>query len=638
MQPATDATVLGDFRDASFEGWRFFRRGQAFMVSVEGTDYEVAYTFGVDPLQQYLVRFPRGRLQAVSVAWDVRARRWFSLSPDVSPTDWLHWTRPGQCWNSMCADCHSTRVEKKYDAAADSFATTFSEVSVGCEACHGAGSRHLAWAASPTADASLGLVARPPSRGPEQVERCAVCHARRAQLADQGAPDRPLMDRYVPALLEPGLYHADGQILEEDFEYQSFLQSKMYAHGVACGDCHDVHSGALRAAGNALCTRCHDARRFDQVAHHGHSSGAGASCVACHMPSKRFMIVHTRRDHSLRVPQPEMTEAIGAPNACAADGCHAGQPAAWIASQYARLFGQRPRAREPHWGTLAAAGRRGDGSATGPLAAIASDSSRPAIVRASVIQLLGADSEPERAAFAAALAAPEPMLRYAAVSRFSPTDPERLAAAIAPLLADPIRAIRIAAATRSTELPPTVRSALPQAALEAALAETVDSLGYMSDLPSGPLHLGNLYASSGRLDDAERAYRRALEIDGRFTPAKLSLAQLAAAGHRLADAEATLRTVHADDPGFADAALDLGLVLAEDGKLDEAEAALRASLAADPTRASALYNLATLIAKRRPDEAVSLFRRAAALSPNEPRYASALAYALAQRVEVEKHK
>jgi tetratricopeptide (TPR) repeat protein len=634
MQPATEATVLGDFRDASFDlrgqRWRFFRRGRAFVISAQGPDgalhdYEVAYTFGVDPLQQYLVRFPRGRLQAVSVAWDARARRWFTLSPehDIPPTDWLHWTRGGQCWNSMCADCHSTSVAKGYDATTDTFATTFSEISVGCEACHGAGSHHVA---------SSGRVAlRPPSRGPEQVERCAVCHARRAQIADQGAPDRPLLDRYVPAVLEPGLYHADGQILEEDFEYQSFLQSKMYAHGVACSDCHDVHSGALRAADNSLCTRCHDARTFDQPGHHGHTAGAATSCVACHMPSQRFMVVHARRDHSLRVPQPHLTDAIGAPNACAAAGCHADRPATWIAAQYDRLFGQRPGALQPHWGTLVAAGRSGDASATGPLAAIASDPDRAAIVRATALELIDTDTEAGAAAFTAALSAPEPLLRYTAVSRFPATQPERLAAAIAPLLADPIRAVRIAAATRSTELPPALRSTLPQVALDSALAETVESLRYMSDLPSGPFHLGTLYASTGRAEDAEREYRRAITIDDRFTPAKLSLAQLEAARQRLPEAEAMLRTVRTDDPGFADAALALGLVLAEQGKLDEAEAALRASLAADPSQAPTLYNLATLIAKRRPAEAISLLHRAVALDPNEPRYASALAYALAQK-------
>jgi tetratricopeptide (TPR) repeat protein len=294
------------------------------------------------------------------------------------------------------------------------------------------------------------------------------------------------------------------------------------------------------------------------------------------MPSKRFMVVHERRDHSLRVPQPSLTEAIGA------------------------------------------------------LAAIASDASRPAIVRATALELLGGDTRAETAAFAAALAAPQPLLRYTAVSRFPSTEAAHLADAIAPLLVDPIRAVRIAAATRCTELPPAQRDALPRAAFEIALGETVESLRYMSDLPSGPFHLGNVYANIGRTDDAEREYRRAIAIDDRFPPAKVSLAQLAAAHQRAEEAEAVLRTVRTDDLGFAEAALDLGLLLAEQGKLDAAEAALRDSLAADPTRPSTLYNLAALIVKQHPGDAISMFRRAAELDPDEPRYASSLAYALAQ--------
>ena len=45
----------------------------------------------------------------------------------------------------MCSECHSTGVQKNYDANNDRFHTTWSEISVGCETCHGQGSRHVAW-------------------------------------------------------------------------------------------------------------------------------------------------------------------------------------------------------------------------------------------------------------------------------------------------------------------------------------------------------------------------------------------------------------------------------------------------------------------------------------------------------------
>jgi predicted CXXCH cytochrome family protein len=110
----------------------------------------------------------------------------------------------------------------------------------------------------------------------------------------------------LPALLEPGLYHADGQIDGEVHEYGSFLQSRMHAFGVACSNCHDPHSAKLRAEGNALCAQCHLPEKFDLAAHHHHLPGStGAQCVDCHMPTKNYMVVDARRDHSIRLPRPD---------------------------------------------------------------------------------------------------------------------------------------------------------------------------------------------------------------------------------------------------------------------------------------------------------------------------------------------
>jgi predicted CXXCH cytochrome family protein len=329
MQEAREDTVLGDFKNANFElrgkRWRFFRsKDGRFVVSAEGPDgalhdYDVDYTFGVEPLQQYLVSFPGGRQQALPVAWDSNKRRWFYLFPgkDIPPSDWLHWTRQGQNWNAMCADCHSTNVTKGYDPETDTFQTRWSELSVGCEACHGPGSLHADWARLSASKRDKakdhGLVthtANAPNHA--QVELCATCHSRRAQFADQGRPGAPLLDRYLPVLLSPGLFHADGQILDEDFEFQSFTQSKMFAKGVKCTNCHDAHSGEVYAQGNALCTRCHAASSYDGPAHHFHQvlvagkPNPGALCVSCHMPGKDYMVLDFRRDHSLRIPRPDL--------------------------------------------------------------------------------------------------------------------------------------------------------------------------------------------------------------------------------------------------------------------------------------------------------------------------------------------
>ena len=158
----------------------------------------------------------------------------------------------------------------------------------------------------------------------------------------------PFLDAYLPALLEPGLYHSDGQIDGEVYEYGSFLQSRMHAASVTCSDCHDPHSLKLRAEGNALCAQCHLPERFDLSAHHNHEPGsAGAQCVNCHMPTKTYMVVDARRDHSIRVPRPDLSISLGTPNACTP--CHADRPAQWAAEAVAGWY---PGGRQttPHYG------------------------------------------------------------------------------------------------------------------------------------------------------------------------------------------------------------------------------------------------------------------------------------------------
>ena len=352
MEKATPATVLGDFSGVSVENFgvvsTFSRAGDKFMVRTDGPDgalqdYEITYTFGIDPLQQYLIGFPDGRYQMLGLAWDTRPKdkggqRWFHLYPDekLQPGSLLHWTGRDQNWNYQCADCHTTDLKKNFDLSTNTFATTWASLGVTCEACHGPGSRHVAWAKTGSSAAPADKSALPdkavmgleawlkatdhgtwkmdPATGTArrteplvstELNACATCHSRRHLLAKGLAPDAPFLDAALPSLLVPGQYHADGQIDGEVFEYDSFLQSAMHKAGVVCSNCHEPHAAKLRAEGNSLCAQCHLPEKFDVTAHHKHSSGsAGAQCVNCHMPTKNYMVVHDRRDHSIRVPGP----------------------------------------------------------------------------------------------------------------------------------------------------------------------------------------------------------------------------------------------------------------------------------------------------------------------------------------------
>jgi len=256
----------------------------------------------VEPLQQYLVELPSGRLQALAVTWDARPKsaggqRWFRQYPDekIDFRDELHWTRRAQNWNFMCADCHSSQIVKGYDAGKDAFETRWNEIAVGCESCHGPGSAHVAWASSKPAnptkglsvqlderrgvtwsiDAATGNARRNRERTTErEIEVCAQCHARRAQIAEDYRPGHRFLDHYLPSLIAPRLYHADGQQRDEVFIWGSWLQSRMHRRGVTCSDCHDPHTQKLRAEGNALGGSCHAPGKYDAPSHHHHASGS----------------------------------------------------------------------------------------------------------------------------------------------------------------------------------------------------------------------------------------------------------------------------------------------------------------------------------------------------------------------------
>jgi len=638
MQLADPSTVLGDFSGVSLEHFgvvsTFTRRDDRYFVRTEGPDgalqdYEVAYTFGVRPLQQYLVRLPGGRLQALSLAWDARphaagGQRWFDLVPGerVPPGDVLHWTKPSHTWNAQCAECHSTNLRKGYDAATDTYATAWSDLDVGCEACHGPGSLHVAWAEAaakdplaPSTDAARGLVAglrraeparwvldpgaaiarrEPPRSEHAEVEACAPCHARRSTLHEGRLPSQPLLDTHRPALVEEGLYEDDGQMRDEVYNWGSFLQSPMYAAGVTCSDCHDPHSLELRVEADALCGRCHRPDVFATPAHHHHPpESSGARCVSCHTPARTYMVVDVRHDHSFRVPRPDLSVALGTPSTCT--DCHANRSARWAAERVAHWF-PSGRSGRPHYADALHAGRVGSADAVQRLADVAQDSREPAIVRASALARLAGQAGGGGAdAVLRAAAEPDPLLRLAALDAGARLDAPTRLSAFAPLLRDPLRAVRIEAGRLLADVPPAQWRAADRAALADALAEYRAAQLVRADLPDAHVNLGLLHARLGELDAARTEYETAIRLAPWFVPAHVNLA-------------------------------DLDRV---QGRNEEGVAALRRALELAPQQAEVHYALGlALVRVARRDEALSSLARAAELAPDEPRYALAWALAL----------
>jgi predicted CXXCH cytochrome family protein len=642
MQHATDQTVLGDFNDSSFDYFgvhsRFLRKDGKFLVETDGPDgklapFEVKYTFGVDPLQQYLIEFPDGRIQALSIAWDTRPRekggqRWLHIYPneEIKHDDILHWTKLNQNWNFMCAECHSTGVRKNYDAATNRFATSWAEISVGCETCHGQGSSHAAWARDQKSwwpfgkreDPNKGLLVRfderhgvswpiDPQTGTarrsnapvalrKEVETCGLCHARRASFHEDWVPGQWLSQTHVVEPLTRNTYHPDGQIrdVEEAYNYGPFKQSRMFAAGVTCTDCHEPHSAKLRVPGEGVCLQCHAADKYADVKHRHHAGVDPApSCISCHMPARTYMVVDRRHDHSIRIPRPDLSATLGTPNAC--NDCHTDKDSKWAAAAIEDWFGADRKGFQTY-GTAFHASRGDRLDAATLLAVVVADGNTPAVARAAALDELAPRVSPANInAARGALTDPDPMVRIGALDALEHLPAGQVWPWVSPLLADPVRGVRIRAASLLASVPTASQPPPDRDHFERAAAEFVDAQHANADRPEAHTTLGSFLARRGQSAAAEAEYRAALQLSPQYLAASINLA-------------------------------DLYRQLGRDG---DAETVLRGAIAASPREAAAHYALGlTLTRLKKPDAALSEFRQAVELEPDNARYVYVYAVAL----------
>ncbi|MFP3979500.1 tetratricopeptide repeat protein [Marinobacter sp. KMM 10035] len=656
MAHATEKAVLGNFENVKFHNagvtTTFFRRNDEFWVSTDGADgeladFKVSYTFGVYPLQQYLIEFPDGRMQALSIAWDARLKkeggqRWFHLYPDqrIESKDELHWTRSQQNWNYMCADCHSTNLRRNYDTHSNTYATTWSDISVACESCHGPGSAHVEWAkavdGAPSvpsmgltiplnerkgvvwvADAGAGTASRSsPMQNHREVETCAVCHSRRGSISTNPGPTGKLLDTHKPSLLVEGLYYADGQQEDEVYTYGSFLQSKMYAKGVTCSDCHDPHTAELRAPGNTLCAQCHTPAKFDTTAHtHHEPDSPGAQCVSCHMPTRDYMVVDPRRDHSLRIPRPDLSVKMGTPNAC--NDCHTKRGPEWAAATIENWFGPDRKGFQI-WGPIFDAARKGQAYTIEGLERLFSNPEMPGIVRATALTEMR--RFPGGTLFAAineGLYDDDSLVRVAALDALTDYPP---AARIAALRASTSGVPAVSAAAGRALAPVDFGSLSVQerAAVELSFMNYETTQSAVSERPEAHLNLGLFHAERGDAVSSEAEYRLAIQRDPQFAPAYANLADLYRATNRDVQAERILEaglTAVPDNPSLLHS---LGLMRIRQGRQSDALEFLARShkLAPDP-RFAYIYAVA-LRSYNQPEQALRILDAALAVNPNDP--------------------
>lgn len=692
MLPATPENVVADFNDVavSYGGvrTRFIRRGDEFFIHTDGPDgqsaeFPVRYTFGITPLQQFLLPLDGGRLQAFPIAWDSRSeeaggQRWFHLYPDDvhAPGGRLHWTGADMNWNHMCAECHSTDLIKAYDAEQRAYRTSYAEVNVACESCHGPGAKHVAWASmmsdgrlagngtsqgglpshagmssrrnaptqaigslqgstrtqaigSSTATVDepvMGLMVqfneragvawnldtqgRPvrstPRAAQQEIDTCARCHSRRGRLAQAVEPGADTEQSHRLALLEEGLYHVDGQVDDEVYVLGSFLQSRMYAAGVTCSDCHDPHSLKLRAPDDEMCLSCHRGQSLDAPAHHHHpKESAGARCVNCHMPVKTFMQVDARHDHSFRIPRPDLSVEFGVPNACTA--CHTERDAGWAAARVVEWYGETRNPGLQNWAETFFRARQGNPDAVPDLLALAGDADQPAIARATAARALGDWLSPKVVdALTALSTVSDARIRRAAVGALGGSPLADRAAAMAPALADPVTSVRVTAmhalrigglAATSTPQAPALQALaqiLGANTAQQAFADYAQALAIDADRPEGQIALALDALAIGDTEAATSAYREALRIE----------------------------------PGHPVALVNLADLMRRDGRDAAAGALFEAYLQPEPDPAVAHAYGLWLVRGGQTDAALKFLRFAAESAPEQPRYAYVFAVAL----------
>ncbi|MBU2886175.1 tetratricopeptide repeat protein [Gilvimarinus agarilyticus] len=637
MKPATPEYVLGDFGDVTVDHYgdksRFFRRDDTFLVETTNAKgdtevFEIAYTFGVEPLQQYLIAFPDGRLQALSLSWDSRpesegGQRWFHLYPDerIPHDDALHWTGTYFNWNSRCAHCHSTNLEKNYDEKTNSYDTRWSEINVACEACHGPGQSHVEWAKNNTGAAAhqhLGFnrsisavnqwlhsadrdtaqttaAVTPDLNG--QLSTCGSCHSRRMLIDD---PDKPghFFDKHQIESLTPPLYHSGGQIRDEVYVMGSFLQSKMYQKGVVCSNCHEPHSLKLRAEGNAVCAQCHKPSVFDTEKHHHHPpASSGAQCANCHMPETTYMVVDPRRDHSIRIPRPDLSVGHDTPNACTQ--CHQDQTNVWAANAMEKWLQASNKTLPPHYGEALAVGHSGAVPAQQLLSQLANNAEQPGIVRGTALSLLSGqyDSQALKAA-RANLGDEDPLVRLGAVRVLAMLPIEQRIGDLLPMLSDPRRVVRLEATRLLHEVEDQQLNKEQLSVLKRARQEYLAVLKHHADTPSGQVNLSQYHVARGQYDSAEKALQKALVLAPYNLPATMGLADLYRVRGQDAKGEPLLRAFIKHNAEIAGIHHSLGLLLIRQKRYEDGVVALARAAELEPNNIRFGYVYAVALTSR----------------------------------------
>jgi tetratricopeptide (TPR) repeat protein len=360
-------------------------------------------------------------------------------------------------------------------------------------------------------------------------------------------------------------------MLDEVYNYGSFKQSKMFAAGVTCSDCHEPHSAKLRFSGDGVCHQCHALNKYGVEGHHGHKV-TSATCVSCHMPTRTYMVIDPRHDHGFRVPRPDLSVKFGTQNAC--NNCHVDKSPEWAASAIEHWHGPNRKGFQSYAPALDAAWT-GRGDAASLLAKIAADRSAPAIARASALtELSSRVTASNTALLRSGLSDPDPMVRIGALDMLEGVATAQRWPLASFLLEDAVQGVRVRAAAVLAGVEMSRLSASDRDLFDRAAKEFVAAMRFNADRPESRAMLGSFYLQRGAMADAETELRAALRLSAQFAPAAINLADLYRRLGRDGDGEAVLRAALAQGSQDAGVHHALGLTLVRLGRREDAIAEL----------------------------------------------------------------
>ena len=597
MNIADSTTVLANFNNVTFTHKNvtstFFKNGNDYFVNTEGpdgkyNDYKIEYTFGHTPLQQYIVKFPDGAYQCLLTAWDSVTQKWFHLQPDleIKHDEWLHWTKGSMRWNSMCADCHSTNLQKNFDSEINTYNTKYSEINVSCEACHGPAQDHVNFYESSSKGTPPKMYIGDTLVPKELVDKCARCHSRRSQITKEFNFKGSFFDHYFPSLLVDRVYELDGQIKDEDYVYGSFIQSKMYHNNVSCNNCHDVHSLKLKKEGNMLCLSCH-LPKYDSYSHHFHEINTeGAQCINCHMPGKYYMVNDFRRDHSFRVPRPDQTIKYNVPNAC--NTCHSDKDAKWASEFIISKYGEK---RIDHFSDHLLEGYYENIEGFYDLF---SNPTYPEIARATALSQYSnsLSTEQQLNKILLYLKDSSALVRNEAIRSLDNLGAVQFASTITPMLEDSIRSVRISTARYLINIG---KGDDTSKAFISAKKELLEALDMNADFASGQHDIALYNQAIGNTDLVIEAYKKAIEIDNYYNMSRMNLALLYYNKGMIDQSEKLYLKVIEQEPEYGYSYYLLGLLYNEKGDLNNALKYLEEATKKTPLNVNAVYNYSILL-------------------------------------------